>query len=83
MKNIPLPERSDAAFIRKLIIAFFNENMHSDFHGKVLYKYVVTRLNKYIYPDTIFRMMRQLRQDYIINYTTVSIAKSLYHILPK
>ena len=82
MTNNPLPQKSDHVLIKSFIVIFFNANPNCEFHGTSLNRFVYNRLNRYIYPDTIFRYMRELRQEGRIKYSVKSYADSIYRILP-
>lgn len=82
MNDIPLPSKSDHEFIRALIIVYFSMHIGHEFHGTTLNRFVFSRMNKYVYPDTIFRYMRELRQEGAINYCVKSHADSIYQVLP-
>lgn len=75
--------RSDHKTIRALVVAFFKdrkEGNFADFHGYSLHRYVTYKIGKYIYPDTIFRIMRKLRQDRTLNYKVLNQQASYYYI---
>jgi len=82
MSNETFPPHSDQQRIKALIFSFFEENLDGRFYGYNLHDFVFTRMRKYIYPDTIFREMRRMRQNREINYKCLSICESLYFVSP-
>ncbi|MGV8947572.1 MAG: hypothetical protein ACOH1N_14180 [Lutibacter sp.] len=75
--------RSDHATIKALVVAFFTvrkEGNFADFHGYSLHRYVTHKIGKYIYPDTIFRIMRKLRQNKTLDYKVLNRQASYYYI---
>lgn len=83
MKKYVKPRKSDHQVINHLIIQFFSSNQNTVFEGYTLREFISSRLNKYIYPEAIYRDMHQLKLDGKINYTMLNPREeSQFQILP-
>jgi len=80
--TIPTTDREERARVRsrigKLILEFCCENR--TFHMEDLRLYVQNWVD--VAPDSVSRILRQLRQQSILNYSVVSRRQSLYRTKP-
>lgn len=79
-----MTEHSENKKIRESIIVFYQQKS-GRFHGYELLNFCINRgVKPTIYMDTMLRVMRQLRQDNVINYKLVGRSSdSLYEIVKK
>ena len=66
--------------IGSLIMEFFY--IATVFHMEDLRRFVNGNLDVHIAPDSPGRILRQLRQQHLLNYKVVSRRRSLYQVLP-
>jgi hypothetical protein len=66
--------------IGKLILEFCGYN--PTFFMQELTSFVERRVGGHLAPDSPGRILRQLRQQKLLNYTVVSRRQSLYRIVP-
>jgi hypothetical protein len=80
MSSKPNPT-SDHQVIRKTIIEFFNAKT-GEFRGFDLWRHCLPYVQKKVYPDTVLRYMRELKDEGILQYEQVgSKQDSLYKII--
>jgi hypothetical protein len=61
-------------------IAYYFKTHNNRFYGHFLFNFVVEYTGMMVYPDTVLRYMREMREEGLINYETISRKKSLYEI---
>lgn len=71
----------DKKVISDKIYEFYLNNT-GEFHGLELWRYCLPFAIKRVYPDTVLRYMRELREKQVINYKQVGQkSDSLYRIV--
>jgi len=72
---------SDHQVIRARIIQYFT-NCEGRFRGFDLWNYCIPYTKKQVYPDTVLRYMRELKDEGVIMYKVVGMkADSCYEIV--
>ena len=80
MSSKPNPT-SDHQVIRRKIIEYFNTNT-GEFRGFDLWRYCLPHAEKRVYPDTVLRYMRELKDEGVLKYEQVGgKQESLYKIV--
>ena len=71
---------SKKTFIKEEIIRYLTFLCKKEFSGLDMYRTISTNMGIQTYPDTIFRYMRELKEEGKINFECVNKQKSLYKL---
>lgn len=72
---------SKKTFIKEEIIRYLAFLCKTEFSGLDMYRIITKRLGIQTYPDTIFRYMRELKEEGRIKFECVNKQKSLYKLI--
>lgn len=72
---------SKKSFLKDEIIRYLTFLCKKEFSGLEMYRHISSNSRIYTYPDTIFRYMRELKEEGRIKFECVNKQKSLYKLI--